>query len=138
MYHGGSYGTTQVTSRVPEPLKEAFKETCDARDVTMTDAIQKLVESYVVETGGGVTLDEPDEPKLAEAYRKLRMLTGPRRRCPVDEAESFLAEQTGTPKRAVRASLLDPLRDEGYVEYRWGVLKVGPFTDPRDYRHASD
>lgn len=66
-----SAGKTRLSAKVPETLKEDFKDACENVDVTMTDAIEEKMTEFVAEHGSLVLDDTeyyPSDPSLRDLY----------------------------------------------------------------------
>ncbi len=123
-----SAGTTQLSAKVPEPLKQDFREACDQRGETMTAVIEeKMAEAVDEELGAGSADPLPDEPELANAYRSLRRSANPDNgRLKTDQAESIAAQSARVNSDFVRSTVLKPLANRGYIQPMWGSVKVLP------------
>jgi antitoxin component of RelBE/YafQ-DinJ toxin-antitoxin module len=121
-----SKGQTQLSVRVNEELKEAFKEAADSNGETMTDAVETLLRNYVDDSGGSVGDDHlPSNTTLAAAYRALRQRTSPDSNVlGVDVAKTVAASSTNVPSSGVRREVLDPLQKRGYISVQWGRVVV--------------
>lgn len=124
-----SAGSTQISAKVPEPLKEEFREACDERGESMTDVIEQKMKE-VVDNGDEESDALPDDDRLRAGYQCLRAESDPDTgRIDTDVAESAVAEKTRVKSRTVRQNVLDPLERRGYISYCWGSIKV---RDPED------
>lgn len=121
-----SEGETRVTARVPQGLKDDFSAACDAEDESMTDALNEMMKEYVAEHGDSSEVSHlPDDDTLAEGYRRLRRLADPDTgRVEADVAVTEISKALGRPQSTVRRSVLNPLERRGYIDPRWGVIRV--------------
>jgi hypothetical protein len=108
----------QLSAKVDEALKRDFRDACDNLDVTMTDAIEGLMEEFVAEHGpshtGETTGHYPDDAHLRELYEAC-----------LDAADGdfklYQRRHAGQVAQATRVSKTDlpdalmPLRRAGYV-----------------------
>jgi len=115
-----SSASTQLSAKIDATLKDEFKQACDDRGETMTDAIERLIRADIADGEDGQH-DLPDDPQLAEAMRALRS-AGPRLR--TDAAEAVVSQRCQTSLQAVRAAILDPLESLGWISYHWGTISV--------------
>lgn len=119
--------SAQLSARVDEELKRQYKEVLDRQNRTMTDAVEEHMERVVAEHGGDVGDADylPADDELATAYVRLETLADPdARRVDVEVAEAELASALGRPKKTVRPAVLRPLERRGYVEPKYGKLRV--------------
>ena len=123
-----SAGSTQLSAKVPEPLKSDFRDACEQRGESMTDVIEEKMQEVVEEESGEITTDGlPDDERLRSAYQRLRSLCDPdTHRIDTDTAESAVAEASKVKISSVRRAVLDPLKRRGLLQYRWGVIQVTP------------
>jgi len=121
-----SAGSTQLSAKVPEPLKEEFREACEQRGESMTDVIEAKMREVV----GAETDDVKgaiDDDRLRSAYQALRDEADPDdRKIDTDPAESAVAESCRVNSRSVRTAVLDPLQRRNAIQYRWGQIRVNP------------
>jgi antitoxin component of RelBE/YafQ-DinJ toxin-antitoxin module len=119
---------TQISAKVPEQLKEEFKETCDALGESMTDVIvEQMVR--VVSEHGGETVDDayPDDDLLRAAYQQLRRHAPPDTSAlDADAARSLVAEEVGLKKDHIKRLVFRPLERQGYIRPKWGMIVVVP------------
>ena len=116
-----SQGQAQLTARVPEGLKEEFKQTAKANDETLTDAIVKKVEEYVAENSSE-TYDSADTPDLTEKERELYETcleiaedTGNGWKIYQRRHAREIAQTTRQVSKDELTSALMPLRRKGYI-----------------------
>ena len=121
-----SKGKTQLSVRVDDDLKQAFKSAADANGETMTDAADRLLREYVDDAGESVGDSAyPADRTLNEGYRALRKRADPdTRTLGTDAAESVVAQATSVSKSGVRREVLDPLERRGYLRYEWATIRV--------------
>lgn len=120
-----SKGQTQLSIRVDDDLKAAFKRAADANGETMTDAAEQLLREYIGDAGESIDDTYPSDTTLENGYRALQQRADPdTMRIGTETAESVVAQATSVPAGGVRREVLDPLERRGYIRYRWGVIKV--------------
>ncbi len=129
-----SAGSTQLSAKVPESLKEDFREASEQRGETMTDVIKsKMIEVVEAELGAGSGDPLPDDPALADAYRALRKNANPDSNLLNTRiAESVAAEASGVKSRVVRENVLEPLRSRGFIRPYFGQIVVIPPEESGD------
>lgn len=123
-----SQGSTQISAKVDSALKERFKESCDDRNLTMTEALDQKIREFVEESG--YAKDDPirsvvdDDDLLTDAYSALLRESGPLDRLETDEVETIVAEETKIQKKHVRKAILDPLAEKGAIRPAWGTVII--------------
>ena len=117
-----SSGTTQLSAKVDEALKRDFRDTCDHLDVTMTDAIEGMMEEFVEDHGPAHTGDSdeyyPDndyERELYEACLEYADHTHEGPKVYQRRHASGIAQATQQVSKAELADAMMPLRRKGYV-----------------------
>jgi antitoxin component of RelBE/YafQ-DinJ toxin-antitoxin module len=126
-----SKGSTQLSAKVDEQLKEDFRAACDAAGETMTDMIEQKMKEVVEEHGTlpDSQLVTPDDDLLADAYERLRLASGPLDRIETDEAETEVAEATRVKKKHVREAVFRRLEERGYITPAWGTIIIHEHTE---------
>lgn len=124
-----SKGDTQLSARVDNALKEAFRDWCESQGSTMTEEIVAYMAEVTNDPGQGKPAWLPDDELLAEAYRILdRCAASDTRRVNNDLAETILASHLNLPKEAIKSSILRPLErhDPKLIAPKNGVLTIRP------------
>jgi len=111
-----SSGTTRVSIKTSEPLKEDFKQACDDEDVTMTEVIEDAMAEFVADHGGQQTEDGyyPDDSDLRDLYEACLRHADDLRVYQRRHA-SKIAQDTQQVAKGDLADALMPLRKRGYV-----------------------
>ena len=119
-----SEGQTQLSARVDEALKRDFRDACDNQDLTMTDAIEKLMVEFVHEHGpihasaggSGYYPENDQERALYEACLE----------CATDDLiiyhrrhASTIAQATQQVSKQELSDAFMPLRQKGYLALGW-------------------
>ena len=117
-------GATRLSAKVPSRVKDEFKEACEHRGITMTEAIEEFMEEYAAEhapvstVGNGASGYHPSDSALRELYEVCLDVAvdggfGPtiyqRRHA------GQIAQQTQQVRKGELKSALMPLRQRGYV-----------------------
>lgn len=122
-----SSNTTRLSAKIPAALKADFRETCEALDVTMTDAIEEQIVAFVEEHDDAPSAPDaehyPDEPRLRELYHSCLDHADEHLRVYQRHHARSIAESTGLTSKDDLGSDLRPLRKKGYVAR--GALPVG-------------
>lgn len=113
---------TRVSVRVPESLKEDYRDAVESQGSNMTEDIREHMKAVVDDHGGPD--DQLPDGELGDAYRVLAANAGLNNRLPVEDAETLLSDKTNVPKATVRRRLLDPLRDQNLIRVRYGTIIV--------------
>ncbi len=122
-----SSGSTQLSAKIGEDLKEDFRDTCKENGETMTDVVESLLAGYVADHGNAPVSDEnlPEDGRLRDGYQRLREVSDPDTgRIDTDEALSTVAEAVGIKKGAVRRTVIKPLDRRGLLQPKWGTIVV--------------
>jgi hypothetical protein len=149
-----SAGTTRLSAKVGEELKEDFKEACEARGDTMTDVIEEKMAEVIAENGGP-TLDDddyyPTDPKLRELYEACLKYAVDLKIYQRRHAGSIAQETQQTNKSNLPDALI-PLRHRGYIALgptpidlggdaaaRWRHWHVKPpCSDPEQWKYREN
>lgn len=129
-----SKGSTQLSAKLPEALKEDFREICEEQGETMTDVIVDLMAQAVEERKGTRDADNvlPDDERLLKAWRVLRHNAAPDTNViPLKSAESLLANELNVPKHIILHSVIQPLErhEPPMIVVEWAKVEV---RDPRE------
>lgn len=120
-----SKGQTQLSVRTDEELKDQYTDALDEQGKTITEDVREHMRDVVAEYNGET--DDGLNDDMAAALDTLRTVADPQtNRVTVDRATTAVAESCRVPKEAVKSSLLKPLEERGYVQPRWGVIRVRP------------
>lgn len=111
---------SRITTRCNETLKEEFKDHCEKNGTNMSERVKTLIKEDIGEVQRG---NLPDDEELAAAYRTMFWTTAGDH-VEVDDAESAIANALNIPKTAVRARIIRPLRDRGYVTLKPKLHRV--------------
>jgi antitoxin component of RelBE/YafQ-DinJ toxin-antitoxin module len=119
-------GQTKVTTRCPEELKADYKDVLDEQGRSMSDDLrehmQAVVNAHSNRPDDGTV---PGDDQLAAAYKALRRAADPDHQTVKTEvAETIVAEETRVRRAVVRSNVLKPLERRGYIEPRWGTVRV--------------
>jgi len=115
-----SAGQTRLSAKVAEPLKQDFKDACEARGETMTDVIEAKMREVVDEHGGNPDRDGdgyyPSDAELRDLYETCLKFADADRGLKIYQRRhaSSIAQETQTSKSDLGDALI-PLRQKGYV-----------------------
>jgi hypothetical protein len=115
-----SAGTTQVNAKVPEPLKEEFRDTCDELGESMTDVLQGAMEEFVeAHRDERVSAERegfyPSDPYERDLYEVWLEVSSDDLRIYQRQHASALARETGNFQRSELSDNMMPLRRAGFA-----------------------
>jgi hypothetical protein len=115
----GAEKSKTITVRVPQRLKEQYKDEVDSMSGDLKEHIKRRVEE------GDDWIEPPENDMLRKGWRAMRRAAGPDGTIPTSVAKSRISEAARVkPEDAIRC-VIRPLDDLGYVRVRrMGELEV--------------
>lgn len=113
----------------PESLWDRFDDLVDdhAEWSNRSEAVRELIRD---ELASSEPDDLPDDPRLSAAYESLCRNAAPgfdgERRIATGDAERLAAEASKVDKSVVRDNVLRPLEAAGYIQPKYGTIRVVP------------
>jgi hypothetical protein len=117
-------GATRLSAKVPSRVKDEFKQACEYRDVTMTEAIREFMEEYAAENAPIATVGDSDgghypsdsaQRELYEVCLDVAVDGGSGPTIYQRRHAGQIAQQTQQVRKSELKSALMPLRQRGYV-----------------------
>lgn len=127
---GYSTDSIQFSARMPPEQKEEFREWCEDRGVSMTEAFLDFVEA-AVDSDEQLPPWLPEDDELRAAWRILdQHVPANSRRISTEAAMTLLSSKLNVPKSTVKRGLLQPLEshDPPLIRPVWGDIHV--YGDP--------
>lgn len=111
----------ELRARCSDSLRERVEAFADEHGETNSDVIRDAVREYLPDDGD---MSGPKDPDLRETWRWLRDRADERNRISGKAALSELSQRLSMKEEFVKRSRFDPLRRDGWIEARGGVITV--------------
>jgi hypothetical protein len=135
-------GGRTAKADIDDPELLAALEKAEEEHGSMAEALRHAVRTTYVETEEGYPAVPADIPRdLRAGYAALIDRYGTGSRVAIESAKSVIAQATKTPAEETKRTVIEPLRQRGYLGIHTGIKQVGVFIPERpatDGGHSPD